>query len=238
MSSTRVAYPTSTPSKVVVAVPPTSRGNDLFRVLLSAYLSELSARPLRTKSITVGVFNFVQDILGNHLAGVPPKRVPKDAPLYEKLAARLKIDGKAFKMLLYGVFISAPLSHYTTGYLQKVFAGRTNTLTGKVAQILASCLISSPITAVSYLACSAVINGARTQKEIVGAVKRGFMTIMRISWMTTPVSMLTAQYYLSPEMWVPFFNAVTFVLGTYFNTQVKLATLAKEKREKREEKKD
>ena len=95
-----------------------------------------------------GVFNFVQDILGNHLAGVPPKRVPKDAPLYEKLAAQLKVDAKAFKMFLYGFFISAPLSHYTTGYLQKAFAGKTNTLAGKLAQILASCLISSPITAV------------------------------------------------------------------------------------------
>ena len=90
----------------------------------------------------------MQDILGNHLAGVPPRRVAKDAPAYEKLAARLKLDAKAFKMFLYGFFVSAPLSHYVTGWLQRVFAGRTNTLAGKLAQILASLLVSSPITAI------------------------------------------------------------------------------------------
>ena len=78
---------------------------------------------------------------------MPPKRVPKDAPLYEKLAAQLRVDARTFKMFLYGFFVSAPLSHYVTGWLQRAFAGKTNTFKGKVAQIAASCIISSPITA-------------------------------------------------------------------------------------------
>lgn len=103
------------------------------------------------------IFNFIQDIIGNHVAGVPPKRVAKDAPLYEKLAARLQVDSRAFKMMLYGFFVSAPLSHAVTGWLQRAFAGKTNTLPGKLAQILASCLISSPITAVCE--CSVCVSG-------------------------------------------------------------------------------
>ena len=44
------------------------------------------------------MFQIVQDILGNHLAGMPPKRVAKDAPFYEKVAAALRIDARTFKM--------------------------------------------------------------------------------------------------------------------------------------------
>ena len=79
---------------------------------------------------------------------MPPKRVPKDAPLHEKLAARLRIDARTFKMFLYGFLVSAPLSHVVTGWLQRMFAGKTGTLKGKIVQILASCAISSPITAI------------------------------------------------------------------------------------------
>jgi hypothetical protein len=44
------------------------------------------------------------------------------------------------KMLLYGMFISAPLGHFLVGILQKVFAGRTS-LKAKILQILVSNLI-------------------------------------------------------------------------------------------------
>lgn len=44
------------------------------------------------------------------------------------------------KMVLYGMFVSAPLGHVLIGFLQKVFAGRKS-LRAKVLQILASNLI-------------------------------------------------------------------------------------------------
>ena len=87
---------------------------------------------------------FIQDILANHLAGVPARRVPKDASPLAHLLARAKVDTRALKMVVYGVFVSAPLSHYMVGALQRAFAGRTGTK-DKILQILASNLIVSPI---------------------------------------------------------------------------------------------
>ncbi|GJE87622.1 Mpv17/PMP22 family protein [Phanerochaete sordida] len=238
MSSTRVAYPTtvSTPAGSLVSK---QRANTLLRSLLQAYLRELSAHPLRTKCFTVGTFNFVQDILGNHLAGVPPRRVPKDAPFYEKLAAALKLDARAFKMAIYGFCVSAPLSHYTTGTLQRMFAGKTNTLFGKLAQILTSLLVQSPMVALTYLSCTAIINGARTKREIMDFVKPRFMGIIKISMVSTPFGMLVAQYCLPPELWVPWFNGITFCIGTTLSVMIKRGAVKQHRDQlKKDEKKD
>ena len=89
-------------------------------------------------------FQFLQEILANHIAGVPTKKVSKDAPAYERFLAAAKIDSKPFKMALYGFFVSAPLGHALVGRLQKAFAGQTGTK-AKVLQILASNLITAPI---------------------------------------------------------------------------------------------
>lgn len=47
-------------------------------------------------------------------------------------------------MALYGLLVSAPLSHYLIGLLQKAFAGKTSPR-AKIAQIVASNLLVSPI---------------------------------------------------------------------------------------------
>ena len=131
--------------------------------LLAAYLAQLAIHPLRTKAVTLGVHSskspkthtansallpgtlqLLQEVLASHIAGVPAKRVPKDAPFYQHALARAKFDTKALKMALYGFFISAPLGHFLVGLLQKVFAGRTD-VKAKVGQILASNLLVAPI---------------------------------------------------------------------------------------------
>ncbi|THG98384.1 hypothetical protein EW026_g3803 [Hermanssonia centrifuga] len=225
-----------------VAVPAVSRQTS---PLLASYLAQLAVHPLRTKSITLGTLQFLQEILASHLAGVPPKRVPKDAPMYQHLLARAKIDSKAIKMALYGFCISAPLGHTLVGLLQKAFAGKTTTK-DKIMQILASNLILAPVqisgaplslclkvgsdtdfgSYTVYLASMAVINGAKSVDEVLRTVKGGFMNVMRITWITSPLSLIVAQKYLSPELWVPFFNFIQFVAGTYFNTKVKKMQLA------------
>lgn len=86
----------------------------------------------------------VQEVLSAHFAGVPSKRVPKDAPLHRHILAALKIDSKVIKMGLYGVFVSAPLGHYLVGLLQKAFAGKTSRR-DKLLQIMASNFIVSPV---------------------------------------------------------------------------------------------
>ena len=99
---------------------------------------------MQPPNVIIGIFSFLTEIIANHLAGVPSRKVAKDAPAYEHALAAAKIESKAFKMSLYGFFVSAPLSHVLVGKLQQVFAGKTDAKS-KVLQILASNLLISPI---------------------------------------------------------------------------------------------
>jgi len=134
-------------------------------------------------------------------------------------------------MALYGFLISAPLGHFLVGTLQKAFAGRTGTR-AKIAQIISTNLVISPIQAAAYLASMAVIGGAKSSKDVVNTVRTGFWSVLRISWMVNPLVVAIAQNYIPLHLWVPFFNAVQFVLGTYFNFRVKTLRMQKEKEER------
>ncbi|KAF8973874.1 hypothetical protein BDZ97DRAFT_1972937, partial [Flammula alnicola] len=105
-------------------------------------------------------------------------------------------------------------------------------------QIVASNLLISPIQTTSYLVSMAVINGASSLDEVIKTVRAGFFSVIRISWIVSPLSMTIAQRFIPVELWVPFFNAIQFVLGTYFNVRVKqlrLAALKKEKQKKEDD---
>ncbi|KAG6832289.1 hypothetical protein H0H92_003522 [Tricholoma furcatifolium] len=184
--------------------------------LLAKYLQQLVAHPLRTKAITTGTLCFLQEVLGSTIAGVPVKRPAKNAPSFVHVLAALNIDAKAFKMAIYGFLVSAPLSHYLTGTLQKAFAGKTST-GAKVGQILANSLLVSPITTTVFLASMAIINGARTVDAIIKTIKAGFWSVLRL--------------------WVPFFNSVQFAVGTFFNVRVKQQLRIAEAKKAAEEKK-
>ncbi|TFY57191.1 hypothetical protein EVJ58_g7177 [Rhodofomes roseus] len=205
--------------------------------LLAAYLANLAAHPLRTKAITSGVLQFFQEVLATHLAGVPARRVPKDAPFYEHALARVKIESKAPKMTLYGMLVSAPMSHALVGITQKLFAGKTG-LAAKVGQLLVSNLIVAPIQIAVYLSCTAVINGARTVDDVRKTVKAGYMNALRVTWMTLPLTIVIAQRYLAPELWVPFINLVQFVTGTYFNTKMKKIRMAMDAKKTKKDQED
>ncbi|KAH9937071.1 uncharacterized protein B0H18DRAFT_969010 [Fomitopsis serialis] len=188
--------------------------------LLAAYLANLVAHPLRTRrSLAVSrVLQFIQEVLATHLAGVPARRVSKDAPSTRTV--------KAPKMTLYGMLISAPMSHALTS------------LAAKVGQLLVSNLVVAPIQIAVYLSCTAVINGARTVDDVRKTVKAGFMNALRVTWMTLPLTIVIAQRYLAPELWVPFMNLVQFVTGTYFNTKMKKIRMAMDAKGKKEEKRE
>jgi hypothetical protein len=133
----------------------------------------------------------------------------------------------------YGAFIAAPISHYLVGTLQKMFAGKTSA-SARVAQILASNIFVAPIQTIVFLASMAVINGAKSLEEIKRTVKGGFSSVIRITWVVSPLTMVIAQNFIPVELWVPFFNFVTFALGTYFNTKIKLLRIAAAKKAERE----
>jgi len=85
-----------------------------------------------------------------------------------------------------------------------------------------------------FLASMAVINGAKSLEEIKRTVKGGFSSVIRITWVVSPLTMVIAQNFIPVELWVPFFNFVTFALGTYFNTKIKLLRIAAAKKAERE----
>ncbi|KAL2808236.1 hypothetical protein BJX63DRAFT_424754 [Aspergillus granulosus] len=174
---------------------------------LAMYLRELQANPLRTKMLTSGILSSAQEFLASYLAN----DVSKHGHYF---------SSRVPKMLLYGMFISAPLGHVLVGILQRVFAGRTS-LKAKVLQILASNLIVSPIQNVVYLTSMAIIAGARTFHQVRATVKAGFFPVMKVSWITSPLALAFAQKFLPEHTWVPFFNIVGFFIGTYVNTHTK-----------------
>jgi len=186
----------------------TMRGNSY----IALYLKQLQTNPLRTKMITSGTLHGLQELIASVIA--------KDRPKHGTYFTQ-----RVPKMAIYGSFVSAPLGHLLITLLQKAFKGRTSTK-AKIFQILVSNLIVSPIQNTVYLACMAVIAGARTFHQVRATVKAGFMPVMKVSWCTSPLALLFAQKFLPQHAWVPFFNLISFVIGTYINTMTKKKRIA------------
>ncbi|GAD99965.1 integral membrane protein 25D9-6 [Paecilomyces variotii No. 5] len=174
---------------------------------LAAYLRQLQSNPLRTKMITSGFLSAAQELLASWIA----HDVSKHGHYF---------SSRVPKMAIYGSFISAPLGHLLVGILQKIFAGRTS-LKAKILQILVSNLIISPIQNTVYLSSMAIIAGARTIHQVRATVKAGFLPVMKVSWCTSPLALAFAQKFLPEHTWVPFFNMIGFIIGTYVNTHTK-----------------
>lgn len=79
----------------------------------------------------------------------------------------------------------------------------------------------SPIQNLVYLFSMAIIAGARTFHQIRATVRAGFMPVMKVSWITSPIALAFAQAFLPEQAWVPFFNIVGFLIGTYINAHTK-----------------
>jgi len=174
---------------------------------LAAYLQQLQSNPLRTKMLTSGSLAALQELLASYIA----KDMTKHGHYF---------SSRVPKMAAYGAFVSAPLGHLLISILQRMFAGRTS-LRAKILQILVSNLIISPIQNTVYLTSMAVIAGARTFHQVSATVRAGFLPVMKVSWVTSPLALAFAQKFLPEQTWVPFFNIIAFVIGTYINTHTK-----------------
>ncbi|KAG0306600.1 hypothetical protein BGZ98_002071 [Dissophora globulifera] len=190
--------------------------------LLTSYLIELATNPLRTKALTSGTLSGLQEITATKLSGMPTSKNPSDF-VYG-------IPKRVVQMTLYGLLVSGPLAHLLFDLVTKRFIGKEGAK-WKIAQILSSQLITSPIQNATYILAMAIFAGARTSAQIKGAFKQGYLPMMKTSWMISPLSMAIAQKFLPPTVWVPFFNLIAFVFGTYINTSIKKARLAQMKKE-------
>ncbi|KAI1865793.1 hypothetical protein JX265_008116 [Neoarthrinium moseri] len=179
---------------------------------LMAYIKQLEENPLRTKMLTSGTLAGLQEFLASWLA--------KDRNKHGNY-----FTSRVPKMAAYGALISAPLGHFLIWCLQKAFKNRTS-LRAKILQILVSNLIIAPIQNSVYLVAMALIAGARTYHQVRATVRVGFMKVMKVSWVTSPICLAFAQQFLPEQTWVPFFNVVAFIIGTYINTMTKKKRLA------------
>lgn len=168
--------------------------------------------------LTSGTLNALQELLASVIARDKPKhgtyltlRVPK--------------------MAVYGALVSAPLGHLLISILQKAFEGRTSTKS-KILQIIVSNLFVSPLQNTVMLASLAIVNGAQTFHQIKHDVKKGFMQTMTVSWVTSPIALAIAQKFLPQHAWVPFFNMLGFIIGTYVNANLKKKKIAAIKKRK------
>jgi hypothetical protein len=179
---------------------------------LALYLRELQTNPLRTKMLTSGTLSALQEFLASWIA----KDRNKDGHYF---------TSRVPKMAAYGAFVSAPLGHVLISILQKLFAGRTS-LKAKILQILLSNLVVAPIQNTVYLISMALIAGAKTIHQVHATWRAGFMPVMRVSWVTSPLALAFAQKFLPEHTWVPFFNVIAFTIGTYVNATTKKKRLA------------
>lgn len=179
---------------------------------LAAYLRQLQSNPLRTKMLTSGTLSGLQEFLASWIA-------------HDRSKSGHYFTSRVPKMAIYGALISAPLGHVLISALQKIFQGRKS-LKAKVLQILASNLVIAPIQNSVYLVSMALIAGARTFHQVRATVRAGFWPVMKVSWVVSPISLAFAQQFLPETTWVPFFNIIGFIIGTYINAHTKKKRLA------------
>ncbi|TQS38590.1 hypothetical protein Golomagni_00901 [Golovinomyces magnicellulatus] len=179
---------------------------------LEAYLKQLQTNPLRTKMLTSGTLSALQEILASWIA----KDRNRDG---------LYFTSRVPKMAAYGALVSAPLGHVLINLLQKIFTKKA-TLKAKILQIIASNLIVAPIQNSVYLIFMAIIAGAQTIRQVYATWKAGFMPVMKVSWISSPIALSFAQQFLPEQAWVPFFNIIGFFIGTYVNSVTKKKRLA------------
>ncbi|KOS20829.1 PXMP2/4 family protein 3 [Escovopsis weberi] len=182
------------------------------RGYLSQYVKQLEANPLRTKMLTAGSLAGGQELVASWLA--------KDRNKHGNY-----FTSRVPKMVAYGALISGPMGHFMIWLLQRMFRNHVS-LRSKILQIVVSNLVIAPIQNSIYLLAMAIIAGARTFHQVRATVKVGFWRVMRVSWLTSPICLAFAQQFLPDELWVPFFNLVAFVIGTYINTITKKKRLA------------
>ena len=72
----------------------------------------------------------------------------------------------------------------------------------------------------------AIIAGARRFHQVRATIRAGFLPVMKVSWITSPLALAFAQKFLPEHTWVPFFNIIAFVIGTYINAHTKKKRLA------------
>lgn len=201
------------------------------------YLACLVAYPLLTKSVTAGVLGALNESLATALSG--DYKTLSFPVLGRKVQIKHVVSPKIVSMVIYGALISTPISHTLYGILNRVFSGNMTPLK-KLLQLLTSLLTITPTITAVFVAWLSFINGyslpsgaSLLTKEVAKiaclvktGLKNNYFGMLKTSVSTSLVSLVIAQNFIQPELWVVFFNLVYFVLGTVQNTKLKKAQRA------------
>ncbi|KAI8983477.1 hypothetical protein BDB01DRAFT_850614 [Pilobolus umbonatus] len=178
------------------------------------YLTHLTASPLKTKALTSGLLSGLQELTA------------------QKLSGSKNLDKRVLQMAAYGLCVSGPLNHLLYEIMNKVFEGKTGSSV-KLGQLLFSNLIISPIMNSVYLTAMAIMAGVSSPAQLKANIKTGLLPMQKVSWIISPLALTFAQNMLPPTTWVPFFNIVSFIFGTYINTMMKRRRLREAKEGKK-----
>lgn len=195
--------------------------------LIDLYFNTLFTRPMITKSITAALLGYYQEILARKLAGI--NRSSKSSHTQLNYLQSLGFNLDALKLAGFGGLIAAPSTHILQMILHAILAKleRGNGMVSKSSQspsfiskyglLLGSILFVSPIQNTIYIFSMAILNGARSVKEIKAAWKRGFPKLTQLNLIVAPISGIFAARFLRPRGTFAFFTVLQFSLALYFN---------------------
>lgn len=66
------------------------------------------------------------------------------------------------------------------------------------------------MSTIVYISAMTFMAGGRSIKQMKDAVKGGLLRMQKMSWIISPLSMITAQNFLPQQTWVPFFSFIAF----------------------------
>ncbi|KAG7892005.1 hypothetical protein KL905_003662 [Ogataea polymorpha] len=198
------------------------------------YLNTLENHPLATKVLTAAVLNGLNEQLATYFAGETRKSTikigSKDVQLSHSVTKRVPL------MFLYGLLINGPFTHYAYKLLHLAYRPPLGPRK-RLAQILTSMATITPAISalmISYISLISNIDitnikdlsSAKAElldvlRKIKVALQTSLVSVIRSSWVSSPIFMLVAQSFLKPNQWAVFFNFCYFVLGTYNNTIIK-----------------
>lgn len=196
------------------------------------YLAYLSKYPLRTKSVTAGTLAGLNEIIASIIT--------RDFSEAKVGNAKIKhcITPKLLTMVFYGSFVVTPISDKLYGILNKIFKGPNLSRKMKILQIITSLLTITPLISGVFTSWLSIINGYRfptslkdvsIKHEICKILKiirsgllNNYLAIYKSSAITSLGSLIIAQNFIRPDLWIVFFSFVYFVLNTIQNTKLKL----------------
>lgn len=215
--------------------------------LNKTYLQYLSTYPLLTKAVTAGVFLGLNETVASIWTN---QFKETELPLINKKIKHV-FSKKLLYMIIYGSMIATPIAHNMYKHINRVFKPPLAP-SRKLLQILVSLSTVTPLLSALYTGFIGLVGQYKPNWEKNGfegefvqvyqiikrTLQKNYFLILRTSLVTSLVSLVIAQKFIDPELWVVFFNFVVFITGTYQNIRMKKIQATLDSRKSDEVKKE